>query len=64
MTVMSQKLRLCLASLKEGVDANAGLLLITLAQLFGSVMNVSVKWLNGLDEPVPTLEVSRELSAL
>ena len=54
---MSQKLRLCLASCKEVVHDNAGLLLITLAQAFSSIMNVSVKKLNGLDDPVPTLEV-------
>ena len=40
------------------IDKNSGLLLIATSQLFFSGMNLSVKLLNGLDEPVPTLEVS------
>ncbi|KAH9974987.1 hypothetical protein BGW80DRAFT_1225285 [Lactifluus volemus] len=39
------------------IDRNAGLLLIAASQFFFSAMNVSVKWLNTLDEPVPTLEL-------
>ncbi|KAH7906304.1 hypothetical protein BJ138DRAFT_1183191 [Hygrophoropsis aurantiaca] len=39
-------------------DANAGMLLIMSAQLFFAFMNLSVKILNSLDEPVPTLEPS------
>jgi hypothetical protein len=38
-------------------DKNAGLLLVAAAQFFLTGMNFSVKWLNGLDKPVPTLEV-------
>jgi hypothetical protein len=38
-------------------DENAGLLLVAASQLFASAMNLSVKVLNSLDEPVPTLEV-------
>ena len=40
------------------VDENSGLLLIAASQFFFSGMNLSVKLLNGLDEPIPTLEVS------
>ena len=40
------------------VDKNSGLLLVAASQFFFSGMNLSVKLLNGLDEPVPTLEVS------
>jgi hypothetical protein len=40
------------------VDKNSGLLFIATSQIFFSGMNLSVKLLNGLDEPVPTLEVS------
>ena len=39
------------------VDRNAGLLLVVGSEFFFSAINVSVKWLNNLDEPVPTLEV-------
>jgi len=38
-------------------DKNAGLLLVAASQFFYSAMNISVKWLNSLDDPVPTLEV-------
>ena len=40
------------------IDENSGLLLVAASQFFFSGMNLSVKLLNGLDEPVPTLEVS------
>ena len=40
------------------VDKNTGFLLMATSQFFFSGMNLSVKLLNGLDEPVPTLEVS------
>jgi hypothetical protein len=33
------------------------MLLVVASQFFLSAMNVSVKFLNSLDEPVPTLEV-------
>jgi hypothetical protein len=39
------------------LDNNAGLLLVAASQFFFSAMGISVKWLNSLDEPVPTLEV-------
>jgi len=39
------------------VDNNAGLMLVGASQFFLSAMNVAVKVLNSLDEPVPTLEV-------
>ncbi|EPQ53277.1 DUF6-domain-containing protein [Gloeophyllum trabeum ATCC 11539] len=39
------------------MENNAGLLLIASAQLFFALMNVAVKMLNSLDEPVPTLEL-------
>lgn len=39
------------------LDKNAGLSLIATAQVFFSAMNICVKWLNSLDEPVPILEV-------
>jgi len=39
------------------VGENSGLLLIASAQLFFALMNVAVKMLNSLDEPVPTLEL-------
>lgn len=39
------------------LDNNAGLLLVAASQFFFSAMGMSVKWLNSLDEPVPTLEV-------
>jgi|SRR6266404_3150472 len=38
-------------------EDNLGLLLVAASQFFFSAMNVSVKWLNSSDEPVPTLEV-------
>jgi len=48
-------------SVRSSVSAffgkNAGLLLVTASQFFFSAMNISVKWLNSLDKPVPTLEV-------
>ncbi|KAI0247429.1 hypothetical protein BJV78DRAFT_1157203 [Lactifluus subvellereus] len=39
------------------IGNNAGLLLVAASQFFFSSMNLSVKWLNSLDEPVPTLEL-------
>jgi hypothetical protein len=38
-------------------DKNAGLSLVAASQFFFSAMNVCVKWLNSLDEPIPILEV-------
>jgi hypothetical protein len=45
------------AALSAYIDKNAGLLLVASSQFFLSAMNVSVKWLNSLDEPMPMLEV-------
>jgi hypothetical protein len=45
------------SALSSFFDNNAGLLLVTASQLFASAMNLSVKVLNSLDDPVPTLEV-------
>lgn len=42
---------------KTFIKGNTGLLLVMVAQLFFAVMDVSVKQLHSLDEPVPTLEV-------
>ena len=39
------------------LDNNAGLLLVVASQFFFSAIGISVKWLNSLDEPVPTFEV-------
>jgi hypothetical protein len=39
------------------LNNNAGLLLVAASQFFFPAMGISVKWLNSLDEPVPTLEV-------
>lgn len=36
---------------------NLGLIFIATSQLFMTFMNIAVKILNGLDNPVPTLEV-------
>ncbi|KAH9961745.1 hypothetical protein BC827DRAFT_1131223 [Russula dissimulans] len=44
------------SSLSAFLEKNAGLLLVTASQFFFSAMNISVKWLNSLDKPVPTLE--------
>jgi hypothetical protein len=39
------------------IDRNAGLLLVAGSEFFFSIINVSIKWLNSLDEPMPILEV-------
>ena len=39
------------------LDNNSGLLLVAAAQFFFSAMGIAIKWLNSLDDPVPTLEV-------
>lgn len=48
-----------LESVKVVANANTGLLLVMTAQFFFACMDVSVKRLHSLDEPVPTLEVRR-----
>ncbi|KAI0262063.1 hypothetical protein BC834DRAFT_892921 [Gloeopeniophorella convolvens] len=45
------------ASVSVFLKDNAGLLLVGASQFFFSAMNVSVKVLNSLDKPVPTLEL-------
>jgi hypothetical protein len=45
-------------SVSNFFDKNAGLSLIVAAEFFISAMNVCIKWVNGLDEPVPVLELS------
>jgi len=42
---------------REVAGRNTGLLLVAASQAFLSLMNVAVKKLNGIDPPVPTLEV-------
>jgi len=44
-------------SLSAFFDKNAGLSLFVVSQFFFLGMNICVKWLNSLDEPVPILEV-------
>lgn len=44
-------------SLSAFFDKNAGLSLLVASQFFFSGMNMCVKLLNSLDEPVPILEV-------
>ncbi|KAI0030026.1 drug/metabolite transporter superfamily, partial [Vararia minispora EC-137] len=44
-------------ALRDFVDNNAGLLLVALAQFFLALVNVAVKELNVIDNPVPTLEL-------
>jgi hypothetical protein len=53
-TRLATSLRLFLVDLHQ---SNVGLLLIAASQLFNTLMNVAVKFLNDLDDPVPTLEV-------
>ena len=45
------------SALPSFLDVNAGLLLVAASQLFLSAMNLSVKFLSNLDEPVSPLEV-------
>ena len=47
----------CHSALSAFMDKNAGLLLVAASQFFFAVSNVFVKWLNGLDDHVPILEV-------
>lgn len=46
-----------LARARDTARNNTGLLLVASSQAFFSLMNVAVKKLNGIDPPVPTLEV-------
>ncbi|KAI0331569.1 DUF6-domain-containing protein [Cubamyces sp. BRFM 1775] len=46
-----------LATTKEAIYDNRGMLLVAAAQLFFSLMNVWVKKLNSLDPPVPAFEL-------
>ena len=45
------------SSVSAFLGKNSGLSLIAASQFFFSAMNICVKWLNSLDEPVPILEV-------
>ncbi|KAI9450018.1 hypothetical protein BJY52DRAFT_1419736 [Lactarius psammicola] len=45
------------SALPSFLNDNTGLLLVAASQIFLTVMNMSVKLLNNLDEPVPTLEL-------
>lgn len=45
-------------AIADFIHANQGLLLIVASQLFFAFMNVGVKFLAGLSQPVPTFEVS------
>jgi hypothetical protein len=47
----------CHSALSAFMGKNAGLLLVAASQFFFAVSNVFVKWLNGLDDHVPILEV-------
>lgn len=42
---------------KEVYENNVGLIMIAGSNVFGCGMNVCVKLLNGLDDPVPAIEV-------
>ena len=46
------------------LDRNAGLLLIAAAEFFLSASNISVRWLNRLEEHVPILEVCDTLRTI
>ena len=48
---------LCFSSAREFISANQGLLLVVASQLFFAFMNLGVKFLAGLAQPVPTFEV-------
>ena len=54
---LSERWHFAKSSASSSIGNNTGLLLVATSQFFFSLMNVSVKWLNSLDEPVPTLEV-------
>ncbi|TFK38438.1 hypothetical protein BDQ12DRAFT_683666 [Crucibulum laeve] len=51
------KMKRIVMQLKEGISNNTGMLLMTLAQVFGASMNLCVKKLNGIDPPVSPLEI-------
>jgi hypothetical protein len=45
------------SSISTFIDNNSGMFFIVASQFFYTAMNVTVQFLNRLDEPVPTLEV-------
>jgi hypothetical protein len=47
----------CLASAKDVVRSNIGLLLVIASQAFFTLTNVAVKILDNIDPPISTLEV-------
>ena len=51
------RLHIWLASAKDFVERNAGLLLFIASQAFLSLMNLVVKVLNSIDPPISALEV-------
>lgn len=51
----------CRTLVENFVARNAGLLLIVASQWFFALMNLGVKYLVGLDQPVPTFEVCTNL---
>lgn len=51
------RIRALQVRVREVLDSNTGLLLVAASQAFLSLVNVAVKKLNGIDPPVPTLEV-------
>jgi len=46
------------------LDRNAGLLLVVASQFCFALSNISVKWLNNLDEHIPMLEVRDALRTI
>jgi hypothetical protein len=51
------RIRTLQVRVREVLGSNTGLLLVAASQAFLSLVNVAVKKLNGIDPPVPTLEV-------
>jgi hypothetical protein len=51
------RIRALQVRVREVSGSNTGLLLVAASQAFLSLVNVAVKKLNGIDPPVPTLEV-------
>ena len=55
--IQSERWHSARSSVSAFLDKNSGLALIVTAQFFFSAMNICVKRLNSLNEPVPILEV-------
>lgn len=56
-TSIKRRTSLVRTTIRELIHANQGLLLIAASQLFFAIMNLGVKFLAGLSQPVPTFEV-------